>query len=184
MSKYYIQTGRTTTIDLETPSPYDIDKFSMFEALSNMTRFNGLSAFYSVAEHLVLGTRHLDAILAPVEVQRAYLFHDAHEAYTGDVLAPIKRLPELREGFGKFEARMQRVVWRWLEDRAEVVAPTHHLVRETDLRMCVTEAEQLYGELLGDGWPDVTPIPLDLEFWEPREAAAEMIEEARRLGVW
>lgn len=61
-------------------------------ALSNLCRFNGhLDCFYSVAQHSV----HVaDRVFEETKDRRQALLgllHDAHEAYTGDVVRPIKR---------------------------------------------------------------------------------------------
>jgi hypothetical protein len=62
-------------------------------ALSRISRFNGNAlGFVSVAQHSVLvaaitvGARPVDQSLA-----RLALYHDAHEAITGDVPTPVKR---------------------------------------------------------------------------------------------
>jgi len=75
--------------------PATINVKTIAHNLSMQCRFNGACAnFYSVAEHSVIL-----AILFKEEsiaLQRLALFHDAHEAYTGDIVRPVKqRIGEL-----------------------------------------------------------------------------------------
>lgn len=75
-------------IDLLKPTLDMIDIQSIAAALSKICRFNGhINDFYSVAQHSVLVS-----MLAPRELQRAALLHDAAEAYLGDVIKPLKIL--------------------------------------------------------------------------------------------
>lgn len=54
--------------------------------LSNICRFGGqLPRFYSVAQHSILVCE-----LAPPELKREALMHDATEAYLGDMIKPLK----------------------------------------------------------------------------------------------
>ena len=54
--------------------------------LSKICRFGGhVSAFYSVAQHSVIM-----AAMAPQAIKKEALFHDASEAYLGDVIKPLK----------------------------------------------------------------------------------------------
>lgn len=68
---------------------YEIEDIA--HALSRLCRFNGHTPnHYSVAEHCV----HMAEYLLPVSQNLAFeaLMHDSHEAYTGDVITPIKQL--------------------------------------------------------------------------------------------
>lgn len=60
-------------------------------ALALQNRFNGHTKRpYSVAEHSLLVADIAAADGASVSQQLAALMHDAHEAYTGDVVSPVK----------------------------------------------------------------------------------------------
>lgn len=69
----------------------DVRKEDIIHALSNICRFGGhSSAFYSVAQHSVhVAERVLERTGNPDWALIA-LYHDAHEAYTGDIPRPIK----------------------------------------------------------------------------------------------
>lgn len=79
------------------PSPDEVCVEDIARALSNLCRFTGhcvdandifeASVFYSVAQHSVLVSR-----LVPPEHALKALFHDAEEAYLGDVSTPLKQL--------------------------------------------------------------------------------------------
>ena len=95
-------------------------------ALSNICRFGGhVSTFYSVAQHSVLVSEHCeDSIWG--------LFHDAAEAYIGDMISPIKR------EFNDF--RLMEV--KCLDKIAEYLGlslPVPDEVIQMDLRMLQTE---------------------------------------------
>ena len=73
-------------------------------ALGKVCRFAGhCNGFYSVAEHSLLV-----AELVPPAYRLAALLHDAHEAFTGDITYPLKRL--LGEIVKPIEARIDQVI--------------------------------------------------------------------------
>lgn len=80
-------------VDLAHPRPDDVDLDDIAHGLAHLCRFDGqCEHFYSVAQHSVLVSR-----LCEMHADWA-LFHDAHEAYLGDVSSPLKALlgPEYR----------------------------------------------------------------------------------------
>lgn len=85
------------------PRREDVDLDDIIHALSMLCRFGGHSrCFYSVAQHSVLVSR-----LCPPSLALIGLFHDAHEAYIGDLIRPIKRT--LREGTDVYDVAADRV---------------------------------------------------------------------------
>lgn len=76
-------------------------------ALSLQCRFNGhCDEHYSVAEHSVkVATKLLET--GDLTLAMTGLLHDAAEAYTGDVISPLKKL---LPGFKEIEARVEECI--------------------------------------------------------------------------
>lgn len=152
-------------------------------ALSNVCRFAGHTReFYSVAQHSVL----VSDIVAPENALIA-LFHDAVEAYIGDVTRPLKNLlPEYRV----IEARLQADIFRKLGLPEEIPAE----VKQADLILLATEQRDLMPEH-DDEWvliSGVDALPDSIAPWLPNDAEEyfldryhELVSPAipRRLGV-
>lgn len=146
-----------------------IDIESIAEGLSKEARFAGQTPgiFYSVAQHSVLLMQQM-ATDNPADLMAA-LLHDAAEAYIGDQAKPIKvTLPD----FNELEDDVQATIYS-----AFGCEPSDEVAREIkrlDVRMCLTEAMQLF-----DGPPDwvsdytvsgIKPLPIKIRPWEWREA--------------
>lgn len=93
MTRSWLQTFTGRRIDVEDPTPDDIDVEDIAHHLAHTNRFGGALALpYSVAQHSVIVSRICDPNHALLG-----LLHDAHEAYLGDVITPVKALiPGLR----------------------------------------------------------------------------------------
>lgn len=71
-----------------------------------------------------------------------HLLHDAHEAYTGDIVAPMKRVESLHAAIAEIEERLQRAIHVALnvpwpdEDEA-------HLIKQADTLASIVEAHHL-----------------------------------------
>jgi len=63
------------------------------EPLAKLPRFNGHTdgVFYSVAEHSVHVSRLVKRAGGDARAQLVALLHDAHEAFIGDIPAPLKK---------------------------------------------------------------------------------------------
>jgi hypothetical protein len=130
-------------------------------ALSQVCRFAGHTReFYSVAQHSVL----VSDIVSPENALIA-LFHDAVEAYIGDVTRPLKNLlPEYRV----IEARLQADIFRKLGLPEQIPAEVKH----ADLILLATEQRDLMPEH-DDEWSliaHVDPLPDSIVAWSPDEA--------------
>lgn len=88
----WIQTVTGRAVDLVNPTPemIDLDR-DIPEALARLARFNGhvASGPYSVAQHCVIGARAVLAHTGSAQMALAFLLHDAHEAYIGDIATPV-----------------------------------------------------------------------------------------------
>lgn len=100
------------------PRPEDFCVEDIAHALSNICRYGGhCREFYSVAQHSVLVSVIVDHILIVEDAARARrvafagLFHDAAEAYIGDMVQPLKRsMPEFRAVDHKIQMVIGRVI--------------------------------------------------------------------------
>jgi hypothetical protein len=91
------------------PRPEEIDIRDIAHALSQTCRYRGMPLrYYSVLEHCVLLATYTQTALGrPMQDVLAALLHDAHEAYSGDVITPYKNMyPEIRT----FEHSLQNMI--------------------------------------------------------------------------
>lgn len=163
-----LKTIRNNVIDLEKPANSTFDIYDIANGLSLLCRFGGqIERFYSVAQHSLLV-----AALAPKEIRREALLHDASEAFLGDVIKPLKALLGL--SYKQIERQFEEAIFSqfdcdisklpevkefdlqayWLEDRAlrkNKPAMLEQTMREADM---LINGSSLYYQ----------PIPAKLEF--------------------
>lgn len=163
-----IETASGRFLDLLKPNPDDIYLSDIASGLSKCCRYAGqIKVFYSVAEHSVLvhdlvrhewkETRDTDT---PSGLLQAALFHDAAEAYIGDITSPAKFAmrklmvnvemePSLGSGVGfddhspfdEIEMRVMSAICQRFDMDASMFE--HPLLRKCDLWACRVEAGQL-----------------------------------------
>ncbi len=133
-------------VDLADPRPEHIEIEDIAWSLSRTARFNGASGgefAYSVAQHSVwvaMAVRRFwgrDASVALLS-----LLHDAHEAYTGDIVAPMKRMESLHPAIAEIEERLQRVIHAAL-DLPWPGANERRLIKQADTLASIVEAHHL-----------------------------------------
>ena len=145
-------------------SIWGVDELAI--ALGKCCRFAGhCRNFYSVAEHSV----HV-ASLVPPEHRLAALLHDAHEAFTGDITYPLKRL--IGDAIKPIEARIDAVLFA----RFGVPLPLPATVKQADRQMLWLEQRELMGN--DDSWSATEAPPgaetaflPQIEGWHWRNAA-------------
>ena len=95
-------------IDLMNPTADDIDIYDICRALSRIARFNGHTLCeWSVAQHSLLVYDIVAASGTTPAEQLHALLHDAHEAYIGDMVSPLKaQIPE----FKRFEKLFDKAI--------------------------------------------------------------------------
>lgn len=151
------------------PRAEDVDIWDVATALGRKARFNGHYrdevSFYSVAEHCCLMTNYaINQRGASAYEALRVLLHDAAEAYTGDVVRPVKRsIPAFKE--------IEDLVERTVLPALGVPADMSPLTRELDERILRAERLQALkpsGFMWGND--DVEPLEVSLRFWSPNKA--------------
>lgn len=179
----WLQTRGHLAVDLVDPQLDQIEIRDIAYALSRICRFTGHVPFYSVAQHSVLVKEVVRRDLWSTPVQFAALMHDAHEAYVGDVAAPLKWLPEM-QGYKTLEKRFENIVRTryglhpvWENEQYA------NRIRTADLEMLATERRDLMDDVQVRPWiPLPAPISLRIVPWSPEEACEKFLEEFGSLS--
>lgn len=126
--KRFLQTRSDIAFNLEFPTVDMVTIKDIATSLAYTNRFNGhTGTTYSVAEHSVLVSRKCRE-----ENKMWGLLHDAAEAYTGDIISPLKKLvPQ----FSAVEKRIMKVICEKFE--LDLFQPKE--IGKVDLRMLATE---------------------------------------------
>jgi uncharacterized protein len=104
-------------------------------SLANKCRYAGhCTKFYSVAEHSVYCS-----CIGPEDEALERLLHDASEAYNGDLIRPLKRMPEFAEPFRIVEEKNERII----ADRFKLVYPYPPSVKFADEAVTAREVEDI-----------------------------------------
>lgn len=161
MSLFWVQTFTGKKFDLLEPTGDMIYIGDIAHQLSIENRFNGATKFpESVGYHSILVCKQ-----APEELKLEALFHDAHEAYYKDLTSPLKQLlcrdsTYYRQYCAKFDCLV--------ENKFGVLFNTENskLIHEIDLRMAVTERDQLlsikHPNWLIGGSDNLEPFPIQI----------------------
>jgi len=91
-------------LDFAHPERYVFEVESIARGLSKVCRFSGQGRWYSVAEHSVLVSRQFRD-----DLRLEALFHDASEAYMGDLTTQLKALVP---GYRMLEQKVQAEIMR------------------------------------------------------------------------
>lgn len=168
MTNTTMQTAGGGRFDLGDPRVEDVNWEDVANALSRVCRFNGHipleTETYSVAQHCC----HV-ADLLPTALQFLGLLHDAHEAYTGDWISPLKQT-FLMMGAGPITTGVERHVESVVHAAAGVEAPRQgpiaNEIKHADMVALATERRDLlaesdveWGRLPGAMFPHITPWP-------------------------
>lgn len=129
-----IATFSGATFDFLNPEGSAFALLDIAQGLANTARFAGQTgSFYSVAQHSVLVSHEVAPALA-----LQGLFHDAAEAFLGDVPTPLKQLlPDYR----RLEKQAERSILRRL-GLPDTLDPA---VKRADLVLLATEKRDLMG---------------------------------------
>lgn len=168
------RTGRYFDFIDPQPDQIDVEDLAWGQALT--CRFGGQLKpgveFYSVAQHA-----RLVASVVPFEHALAALLHDAAEAYTGDMVGPLKQLcPD----FKAHEKRIEAAIFA----RFGVPLPLDPCVKQADLRLLRTEQRDLTAGA-ADNWNGLDayePLPEPIQPQSPAVAAAGWLTAFRVYG--
>lgn len=116
------------------PTVDDIDILDISRGLANICRFGGqIKSFYSVAQHSIMV-----ANMAPYELRKAGLLHDATEAYLGDVIKPLKVI--LGNAYTEIEDKWEAVICEKFQ-----IHPSHLIaIKQYDRRAVEQEYEYFF----------------------------------------
>lgn len=88
----FVTTHSGRAVSLSEPDPATISIRDIACALSRINRFNGATVLpVTVADHSLNVMKYMALRKAPPELQMLGLLHDAHEAYLGDIISPVRR---------------------------------------------------------------------------------------------
>lgn len=161
----WILTQSYRIFDLFSPAPEMVHWGDVVRGLSRENRFTNqlpLRSFYTVAEHSV----HVSC-LVPREARLQALFHDAAEAYIGDISAPLKTM--LGDNLAVIENRIIAAIG----ERFEIDFSLHkEAIKRADLEMLQAEKEQLYPNNRNyfPATVGIAAANVKLQYWSPRKA--------------
>lgn len=175
----WIQTSSGLAVDLLAPDLSRIDvRRDIAEPLSRIARFAGhmgphagTGRIWSVAQHCVVGAKAL-AEEEGDEACFAFLVHDAHEAFIGDMTRPfaVALQVAISRPLGKAVDEAIKLLKRQLDDAiyslANRAAPSRYissLVADMDRRMLDTERRMILGDLRQPMRPEAIWHPSILE---------------------
>lgn len=171
MTDIWMQTGTGRAFDLMAPTADMVDlEHDVAEALAREPRFGGhvRSGPYSVAQHCVLGADAIIAETGSIETARAFLLHDAKEAYIKDQMTPLKQA---------FAAHVGGIFANEISAREGTPAETHQRTGELIFRRALAELEfkidASIHEAAGHPWPLPPDIAARVHHWDLAMLAAE-----------
>ena len=142
----WIQTVTGAAFPLTDPTAADVRARDLAHALAGINRFDGhLRCYYSVAQHSVLAAALLWQRTRDRRAALAALLHDAHEAYTGDLKAPVKAyLEQFAPGaITALERRIDAAIAAWAcLELGQAEGDVHRLIKTADLQILFWERDR------------------------------------------
>lgn len=177
----WIQTYTGAAFNLADPRPEDVRREDIAHALGRLPRYVGhCRRHYSVAEHSVLIARWLARQTPRVNydwtVQLGGLLHDAHEAYVGDMSAPMKQAlgPEAMEPLNALERVVRLAIT--VHFGTSVGCQLRPQVKDADLRILHDESAMLFGPKPKPWNIPGEPLGVRIRCWSPEQARDEWLE--------
>jgi uncharacterized protein len=168
------------------PDPQQIALTDIARALAMQCRYAGqVERFYSVAEHSVIVSLHLDT----EGLGLAGLLHDAAEAYVGDLIRPVKHA--LRSSAAPRFAQVPSVYDRIEAAFCDAIAERfglpqgfqdHPRIKTIDAAACAMEQTAM--RTMRANWhPPVEPLAASPLFLSPKHAERSFLDRAHRYGI-
>lgn len=182
--------GRPIFFDDENFHRNVYDLREMAHALSMLCRFNGhMTRPYSVAQHSVFCSDNVDTVGLNADdrrLVRSYaLVHDCSEAFVGDLVRPIKCIPEMAF-FKVLEERFEKAIHESL-GLPEMPEWAEERVKHVDNRALMTERRDLLSpKAARHHWSSLegfAPFAEKLYGLDPRNAADQFLHRANELGL-
>lgn len=148
------------------PRKEDICIEDIAHSLSLLCRYNGhTNRLYSVAQHSLELALYSQNRGDPTSTVLYYLLHDAHEAYVGDMTAPMKQnLEEL----GLLEI-WNKVVWNIDSVIFKKFGITDSIIRDDyDKRILWDEKKEFFPNTPNDWELSGVPLGIDLENYDQK----------------
>lgn len=170
----WIQTYTGAQHFLMQPEDQEYHILDIAHSLSNLCRFGGhCGDFYSVAQHSVIV-----AEILPDKHKLCGLLHDAPEAFTGDIMSPLKLLME------------DQGAWKVIERHTEIAIATKYdlpwpipeIVKQADERALATEARDIMDNVTRWGLV-ATPLSEKIKPMSPEAAENVFLELYADLRV-
>lgn len=145
-------------IDLANPSDYSYSVQEIIVLLEKIKRFNGSGV--SVASHSVMVANTLYDLTSNPHIALQGLFHDAAEAYIGDISSPVKTLAGA--GLEKLEYSIHAAIIKQLapqNDKCLAVQPLIHLVDQMVMKFELNDLIANNRYKYNDVWGFVDKVP-------------------------
>lgn len=156
------------------PKSEEVDISDIAHSLALQCRFNGhCNYFYSIAQHSVLVSK----IVSP-EQALAGLLHDASEAYTGDIVLPLKKF--LPPEFKQIEKNIEKIIF----EHFGIKNVDHIEIKKADKIALFTEMRDLMKKPPAK-WDDVDsypPHPDKIIPLNPEEAEKDFLRRYKELA--
>lgn len=153
--------------DVLDPDPAAIVLHDIARSLSRTPRFLGhTEQTYTVAQHCVLLAMRL-----PEELRFVGLMHDAPEAYTGDIIRPMKVAigPRMKE--------IEDRIWQAFCLKYDMAFDLPEAVKIADNRMLATEYRDLFDPAQTCAWE---PYEFKIHVWNEHTAKATWLKHFKQ----